>query len=317
MNKGRMPVCDSPFLLPETAITNVLSHNITEQNIPETGVSVQPFFSGNRCNHSRLIPRIFVPPSTHKKRFPSIEQAKRNLQTAYRYPLQYSIGRLFYNSDKPRKNGRFRKMRSELRESLTSRLGQVILHYTNLANMAVGYIEAKTGKFIAYTLGFLFEKAGLSDSQGRSAISIFKKFGYILIDQKRRKEWDGSYKSDPAVINVSIDFYYDLNISDDQLIQHRKNQGDKLNKEQIQQRKKDFFIQRANNKKQVKAIKRQIVNENPGKERKREHVPLYKDYTGIAKNREEVLKSNEVKPAQGFLPAYLRKIVDDLKKPPP
>ncbi len=311
MEMGRMPACDIEPLV-GSHITGVpINSPLSGQNNNN-----YPVNQGNNCGHNALIPRIFAPPSNHKRRFPPIEKAKQNLATSYFHPLKYPFGQIFYHQDKPNKQGVFRQRRSEAREPITTRIGQVLLHYANIANMALGYIDAKTQKFISYGIAFIAEKSGASLNQTRKILKIFKKYGYIDIIPQTYKTPDGRYRAKDAIVTIDIKLYYDLEVTEEELLQYRQKQLLTGQKQQVAAKSNQYRANTYKAKKEYKAIQKELrakTDENPGSDRKREQAPLYRDYTGISKDPQNFTKQfNGTPTAKNFL----ANIMDKLKPKP-
>lgn len=312
MSQGRIPACVSEPFVGEAgnASGNAV---VTGQDASNADIICQQILTKNRCGHSKKSPRVFQAPDNHKRRFPPIEKAKRNFVLAYRHPLAFPIGKIFYNPDSQNKKGGFRRRRSEIREALTCRIGQVLFHYGNLANAALGTIDVRTGKFIPKGIGWLATKAGTSYSQARSALEIFANHHYIEVIERKIKQPDSTYKSIPSIIAINKSFYHDLNITDEALAEYCKKQIATVQRDSLEIKVKDYNVRQARGQKARKTISKLLkkkVDENPGSERKR-YVPP--SYQSLDRPNAPIKAAplDDVQTAKAFLADFLNKF-----KPP-
>jgi hypothetical protein len=233
------------------------SGNIADADIMhQTGGCQQPL-TGNRCGHDIYIPTLANIPTKHKRRFPVLETAKENMLYAYTKPMRYMIGQLFFNPEKKNKDGSYRQLRSEIREAITCKVGQVILHYVNLANMALGFI-LPNGAFSPYGVEFIAKIANANLSQVRRALEHFKSFGYIKIVERKYKTVDGLTRSDTPIITVSPQLFIDLEIPESELIKHQAKQEGEYKKAASAWKASEYNKSQREQKKAMKEIKKKL-----------------------------------------------------------
>lgn len=310
---------------------------------------------GNKCGHNKHNPQIFNPPSRHKKRPYAIEEAKRRSAESYFYPLKFDLRKASFHADKKTKIGGLRKIRSEKRHIILNHLMVFIFHYTCLKTMQLGFIDGKTGKFIKYSQQFLIKEIQrsliesgtletASDKRIKTAMAELKDLGYIEIKQNKEKRIDGTYRSLPSDILVNPKLFYDLGISENEIIfskkaevseferyltQTKSYQYKKNQRFQTKQQKETYKKERSNIQDILKRSKQQNISqeekailerEMPGHDRTTNQSPAYRDFTGISQNREEVLKRNGISngkdQSMSPLAQYWLNQFQQLKKPP-
>jgi hypothetical protein len=313
---------------------NTLSGNIKQgQDIMTQNAKSQQWSFGNRCGHVPFSPTIAEIPSYHKKRFPVLEQAKANMLFAYDNPMRFPIGRMFYNDESFNKDGSYRQRRSEIRESITYRIGQVILHSVNLLNMALGTV-LPSGAFHAYGIEYIANIAKTTKKRVKRALALFSDFGYITLTERRYMTPNGLFRSYTPLISVHPSLFSDLEISLDDLAVHQKKQDAKAKHEQLIQKGKDAHqAKRASKKagkkamKQIKELLSQTKNgksltkdekeyldrEMPGHERTNQPVGRYRDLTGCSKNKSATTAQDAPAPASNFFSQLAATIAAKLK----
>ena len=131
--------------------------------------------TGNWCGHTPDAPRFFKAPSEHKARPLILTWAAEACQKFYASPASR------FKSVKDSRRSK-RQQRSESREAMAS-IAQVILHYTELASLRVGFPNA-SGEFISLTVEFLAKKAGIGFKRAQRALEVMKRAGYIKIIER-------------------------------------------------------------------------------------------------------------------------------------
>lgn len=295
--------------------------------------SESPAAQAFRAKHDRKNPNLFIPPVEHKRRFHVLEEGKRRFSATYHDPQKYPIGRLFYDDSKRTKRGAYRLRRSEKREGITHRLLQVMLHCLNLNTWQIG--KPLVDGFHAYGIEKLAEWAGISPRRAARIMALLEKHGYAEVIQRSVQRPDGSYKGLPAIIKINPKLFYDMDLTDDDILIGRTKQEKAANKEFIMDKIKNFRVNareaRKTHKREMASLRELIAKqrasqsitpeeqtildrEQPGHYRQREVQPLYRDYTGIAKDRSlHTVKSDSPTPV-GEILAHLRSF---LKPKPP
>ncbi len=131
--------------------------------------------TGNWCGHAPDAPRFFKAPTEHKARPLILKWASEACQTFYARPAKH------FKSAKACRRSK-RQQRSESREAMAS-IAQVLLHYTELASLRVGFPNA-SGEFISLTVKFLAKKAGIGLKRAQRALEVMKRAGYIKIIER-------------------------------------------------------------------------------------------------------------------------------------
>jgi hypothetical protein len=165
---------------------------------------------GNKCGHNPLLPRHYSPPIDHKRRKPFLEKAGARIGEAFDEILKYDIAHLFYHSDKIKKSGGYRQVRSDKREALTTRVGRCILHHVNLGAMVLGFFVVKRNDFHYFDYSYIAKEVGASLSQVKRAMATYIKAGYIEVEQRKVRGFDGKAKSIAPIIRVNERLLIDL-----------------------------------------------------------------------------------------------------------
>ncbi len=314
--------------------TSSSTHNGTDADIMHDDVHSQQEISGNRCGHYVHVPRLAKIPMKHKRRFPVIEQAKENLLSCYHHPLRYRIGVLFYHQGKTRKQGLYRKRRSEIREALTTLVGYAILHCVNLANMALGKI-LPNGSFSPFDITYLSKLAGVTISQTRRALRVFQDCGYITLIERKYVLPNGDFRSEAPIINVSPDLFIHLEIPESDLKAYQTKQEAKEKKEQTEFKSAEYNKKNRESRKAQKIAMRNIREiiakakagnrlsdderklldrEMPGYSRQLERsvTSSYRDYTGCSQGIEQPIYRNKPLTAANFLKMAADKALEEL-----
>jgi hypothetical protein len=155
---------------------------------------------------------IYVQPSHHKRRTPFLEKAKELITDALNNPFDYDLGHIFWHRDKPNKNGVYRKVRSEQRESMTLRVGRFIMHHVHVASLSLGHFVKELNDFHYYDYTYIAKTIGINLSQVKRTMARFIKAGYVSVEQRKKKRLDGSYSSLAPIIRINIRLFYDLGI---------------------------------------------------------------------------------------------------------
>lgn len=321
MREGRMPAQSVDSRAGENTLSSTFN-NIEAHSINLNSESQQWTF-GNRCGHVPFSPTVTEFPKHHKRRFPALEQAKSNLLNAYHNPMRFPIGRMFYNSSSLNDDGSYRQRRSELREALTCRIGQVILHCVNLANMALGKI-LPNGTFSPFGLEYIAKIANTTKQRVKRALDLFIEFGYVTLIERKYVTLNGLFRSEMPIIGVLPSLFTDLEISPDDLARHQKKQDDKSKVEQAVQKNKENEQVKKSSKKTAKKAMKQINEilgrikagktiskdekeyldqEMPGYNRTKEKPPQgrYRDYTGCSKDESPFNFHDTAAPVASYL----------------
>lgn len=304
MMQGRMPAQIVNTFRRDS--NNLSSSDNTEAIIPHNEGVCQPWSFGNRCGHVPFSPTITEFPKHHKRRFPVLEQAKANMLTAYHHSMRLPIGKMFYDSNKLNKDSSYRQRRSESREALTCRIGQVILHCVNLANMALGKI-LPSGVFSPYGLEYIAKLANTTKQRVKRALDIFIEFGYVTLLERKYMTANGLFRSEMPIITVHPSLFSDLEISSSDLAKHQKKQDDQATREQLAQKGKQAQQTKKASKKVAKKAMKQIKElltlaqsgksltkeekeyldrEMPGYKRVKAPAGRYRDFTGCSQNKD-------------------------------
>ncbi len=285
MNNGiRIPTCNAATLEGRHVASGT---NETSAHLNGSLVSCQENFniskiSGNRCGHDINSPTIFVPPSKHRRRPPLIHKAKRNLAKLYDDPMLFLAGKLSYNPIKQNKKGGNRKMRSEQRDLINNCVGECLLHYLDLKTMKVGF-EKQNGDFHYFGINFIHkaireslieqkEQKTITYERVREAIKTLEAAGYLYIENDRIHRPDGTYRSLPAKIRFNLSFFNDLGIEDHILTKSLANEEQRLNKEILHQKARDYreadrkkLADKRIQKKHMRAMKDLLKDSKSGK----------------------------------------------------
>jgi hypothetical protein len=230
-----------------------------------------------------------------KRRPFTLEESKRRLINSFLYPLQYEIGQMYYNQKKKNPKSGFRKRRSEIRSSVTLRVGQVILHYTNLVRMEVGISDPKTQTFKNFGINFIHEKTNndpnnpISLWQVREAIRLFEKYGYIRIEERKILQPNGTYRSRPSVIMVNEKLFLDIGFTKEDLnLKQNLVQRDECRDQLEAKNRQRLAFERATKKTVKKCMKsmRDLMKANPSYLSKEEKDLLKKEMPGYDRGKE-------------------------------
>lgn len=166
--------------------------------------------------HDRFHPSLYI--HQHKK-IPIIAKACSNLADLYFNPTCKHFGKIFFNDEKINKNKSYRKRRSEIREAITHRFVQVLIHNLHVGTMVVGMPirEEQRRKsihqqFHFYSIKQLAQKAGISEDRAYKIINILKDYHYIDITEHKTKDVSGNYISLPPAISVREGLLLDLGV---------------------------------------------------------------------------------------------------------
>ncbi|HEY9535899.1 MAG TPA: hypothetical protein VIQ77_15285 [Mucilaginibacter sp.] len=157
---------------------------------------------------NQAICRFYVPPAHHKKRIPFLEKAGELIADALNNPFDYALGHIFWHRDKLNKDGSYRKVRRERRESMTVLIGRFIMHSVNLATMTLGFPSGKN--FHHYDYEGIAKAVGINLSEVKRTMARFIQAGYVKVEPVREKRMDGSYRSKHPIIRISERLFYDL-----------------------------------------------------------------------------------------------------------
>jgi hypothetical protein len=162
---------------------------------------IQAIVSGNRCGHVPDAPRFFSPPNHHKRRPTVLDRAIDMWEVVYRKAKKF-FKKLATTHD----DGR--QVRSERREAIAA-VSQVLLHYLELSTLRVGFYVSHN-KFIHLDIEYIANKAGLSFSRAKRAITALAKAGYIKISRQYKKKEDGTFDGEPSIREIAVQFFIDL-----------------------------------------------------------------------------------------------------------
>lgn len=166
--------------------------------------------------HDRFHPSLYI--HQHKK-IPIIAKACSNLADLYFKPTCKHFGKIFFNDEKINKNQSYRKRRSEIREAITHRFVQVLIHNLHIGTMIVGMpIKEKERKgsiferFRFYSIKELAKKADISEDRAYKIINLLKDYHYVDITEHKIKDVSGNYISLNPAISVREGLLLDLGI---------------------------------------------------------------------------------------------------------
>jgi hypothetical protein len=199
--------------------------------LPTSDVTNQEKLCGT-YNH-----KVYIPPSHHKRRVPILEKAGSLIIEAFKNPFDYPIGHIFWHKNKFKKDGSYRKVRLERRESLTLKLGRFITHHMNLATQALGF-PTKNG-FHSYGFEAIAKATNMSYKQLQRTMALFIKEGYVEIQKRKERRYNGSYRSLMPIIKINLRFFIDLGIEQNVLMFHVERAEKSLNKEKTKHDRKE------------------------------------------------------------------------------
>lgn len=199
--------------------------------LPNEDIVTKESKKSNTFGHFPHSPRVFEKPPKHKNRKPIFRKAMDSLTHAYFDPWAYEIGHIFWHSNKIKKDGSYRKVRSERRESLATRVGHCIIHHVNLATWALGYFDRRKKEFVYYDYDYIAKVTKCSYSAVERTMRHFISKGYVEVSQRHQKNPDGSFKSLSPIIKINQRFFTDLGIDPDVLMFYVKQSEEDLKKE--------------------------------------------------------------------------------------
>ncbi|VVC74728.1 hypothetical protein AQULUS_24940 (plasmid) [Aquicella lusitana] len=77
--------------------------------------------------------------------------------------------------------------------------------------MRIGFYVSHN-KFVHLDLEYMAEKAGLSLSRSKRAITALAEAGYIKITRQYKKKEDGTFDGEPSIREISVQFFIDLGL---------------------------------------------------------------------------------------------------------
>jgi hypothetical protein len=162
---------------------------------------IQAVVSGNRCGHVPDAPRFFNSPDHHKRRPTVLDRAIDQWQVVYRKAKKFFRKLATTHTDG-------RQVRSERREAIAA-VSQVLLHYLELSTLKVGFYVG-LNKFIHLDIEYIANKAGLSFSRAKRAITALAEAGYIKTTRQYKKKEDGTFDGEPSIREIAVQFFIDL-----------------------------------------------------------------------------------------------------------
>jgi hypothetical protein len=166
--------------------------------------------------HDRFHPSLYI---HQRKKIPIIAKACSNLADLYFNPTCKHFGKIFFNDEKINKNKSYRKRRSEIREAITHRFVQVLIHNLHIGTMVVGMpireedrIKSIHQQFHFYSIKKLAQKADISEDRAYKIINILKDYHYVDITEHKTKDVSGNYISLPPAITVREGLLLDLGV---------------------------------------------------------------------------------------------------------
>lgn len=212
------------------------------------------YLYGNRCGHNPNAPQFFTSPEPHKLRPNVIQYAIKNLEHFYEKPSKWLSSLKRTRSSK-------RQQRSEAREREANIIG-VLLHYTDLATLRVGFPEG-SGDFVSFDMLFLARQVGWrtaeDDKQDKErvkqglrplnkglkrtwrAIANLKRAGYITVHKQfkiEKYEEATLYKGMAAIKTINQKLFIELGVNLSLLEQKRKEAAKRLKKQKADYLKK-------------------------------------------------------------------------------
>lgn len=318
---------------------------IVQQSQFNAGKTVsQQFLHGNRSGHNKNNPGRYLN-TEHKTRYRPLEKSKTRIHENYFNAFLYDFGKTSYNKNKTNKSGSFKRLRSESRH-VVKIVSECIAHHVNLQHMLFGFINPKTGQVISFGIDYIFKSvnvslkdqlvAPISYRRIRSAVSYLASHGYLSVKENKKLQHDNTWRSNPATIHVSRTLFHDLGITDDEINKCLKKDQIVINRELIQRKSTDYKCKERAEKREDKKTRVQVYKliakhkdglkltedeksylneESPGYDRIRieSRQPMYRDYTGLRDNKEQVLKRN-AEPSE-TAKSFLSEILNKLKPP--
>jgi hypothetical protein len=265
----------------------------------------------NSRGHDKNFPRSMIVPDHHKKQPHLIVEAKNRCAESFKTPLKYNYGKISYHPDRPKKDYSYRKARSESRESLTHPGIQILLHHLNLLTMKCGIFDQKIGKFIPFKPEFLAKKSGMHYSQFMRTLHRLEDNGYINLIKEIYINHAGKKRYKPIVIQFNLLFFYDLGFTDSDIgistkkvenkesqiligikaNQYKKDERSNKKKAKVEIRTLRDLIGAARCGEKLKENEEKLLDhEQPGWRGQKKHEDIYPDFTGLAHDKEAILK---------------------------
>jgi len=190
-------------------------HELNKANLKSYKIKDQ-VLNKKKLIHDRFHPSLYI--HQHKK-IPIIAKACSNLADLYFKPTCKHFGKIFFNDEKINKNQSYRKRRSEIREAITHKFVQVLIHNLHVGTMVVGMpIKEKERRgsifenFRFYSIKELAKKAEISEDRAYKIINLLKDYHYIDITEHKIKDISGDYISLNPAISVREGLLLDLGI---------------------------------------------------------------------------------------------------------
>lgn len=166
---------------------------------------------GNRCGHNKKVFRLPVYANVHKRRYHVLEEAKRRLRQAQKYPYRYpELTPVFFHKEK-----RGRKRRSEAVEAITSLVLDALIEGANLVNyLAYGYYDSQNN-FHAYGYEYLCKVTKCTYGRVQRALSVLKSLGLCKVEGNVVALEDGSYTTQDVKVSLTPDVFIFLGLENE------------------------------------------------------------------------------------------------------